>query len=281
MSPLRNFQFSQASLSDYVDCPRRFQLRYVLEQEWPAVESEPLIERERLADLGRRFHRLVQQHIHGLPVEQLTRYASSDPDLARWWSNYWRWEAGGWRLDPSASGDASYILPSHRRAEVTLSIPFGSHRLIAKYDLLAIGHEQAVIVDWKTERKRPERASLLRRLQTRVYRYVLAKSDATLNPESIVMVYWFAEYPTEPETLAYDSAQLAADDAYLHGLVAEIEQRAQRTEDIWQLTPDESKCRFCTYRSLCERGVVAGVAETDEVAVELAIDLAAIDEIEY
>src|SRR3990172_2677345 len=106
-----NFQFSQASLNDYVDCPRRFQLRYVLEQDWPAVESEPLIERERLADLGRRFHRLVQQHIHGLPVEQLTRSASTDPDLLLWWHNYLH-EAH------RVGGDAD-----RRQAEVTVSVP--------------------------------------------------------------------------------------------------------------------------------------------------------------
>ena len=40
------FQFSQNSLQDYVDCPRRFQLRYLLRQPWPAVESEPLSEYE-------------------------------------------------------------------------------------------------------------------------------------------------------------------------------------------------------------------------------------------
>ena len=281
-----DFQFSQASLNDYVDCARRFQLRYVLEQEWPAVESEPLIERERLADLGRRFHRLIQQHVHGLPVEQLTRSAFADPDLARWWQNYLKLEVGGWKpvlsevegLDVGGDSSRRSALSTYRQAEVTLSIPLGSHRLTAKYDLLATGDKRAVVVDWKTERRRPDRALLLRRLQTRVYRYVLAKSDPSLEPESIAMVYWFAEYPSEPEILAYDSAQLAADDAYLRGLVAEIE---RRTEDIWPLTPDERKCRFCAYRSLCERGGVAGVAETDEVDVDVEIDLAQIDEIAY
>ena len=67
-----NFQFSQASLSDYVDCARRFQLRYLLEQPWPAVEAEPLLERERVMALGQRFHKLIQQHIEGLPAEALT-----------------------------------------------------------------------------------------------------------------------------------------------------------------------------------------------------------------
>ena len=69
---LESFQFTQSSLQDYVDCPRRFQLRYVLDQPWPAVESEPLMERERLAELGRRFHKLIQQHVEGLSAETLT-----------------------------------------------------------------------------------------------------------------------------------------------------------------------------------------------------------------
>ena len=278
---LTRFQFSQASLNDYVDCPRRFQLRYVLEQDWPAVESEPLIERERLADLGRRFHQLVQQHARGLPLEQLTRSASVDFDLARWWQNYLELEIGGWQLDVGGvGGDSSRRrpLPPHRRSEVALSIPFGLHRLLAKYDLLATGDGRAMIVDWKTERKRPERAALLKRLQTRVYRYVLAKSDPSLAPEAIEMVYWFAEHPDEPEVLPYDSAQLAADDDYLRGLLTEIESRA---EDVWPLTSDERKCRFCTYRSLCERGGVAGVADTDEVDIDLDIDLTEVDEIAY
>jgi len=174
------------------------------------------------------------------------------------------------------AGDAS--LPPDRRAEVALSVPFGAHRLVAKYDLLAMGDGRAVIVDWKTERKRPDRASLLRRLQTRVYRYVLAKSEPSLAPESIEMAYWFAEYPSEPEVLAYDSAQFADDEIYLYRLLSEIESRA---EAVWPLTPDERQCRFCTYRSLCERGVVAGVLEEHELEVDLVISLEDVDEIAY
>jgi hypothetical protein len=64
----------------------------------------------------------------------------------------------------------------------------------------------------------------------------------------------------------------------LHRLVAEIEGRG---EEIWPLTDDERKCRFCTYRSLCERGIAAGVAELDEVEAELDVDLSNIDEIAY
>ena len=39
-----DFHFSQGSLQDYVDCPRRFQLRYMMKLAWPAVEAEPAVE---------------------------------------------------------------------------------------------------------------------------------------------------------------------------------------------------------------------------------------------
>ena len=35
------FAFSQSSLQDYMDCPRRFQLRYLDRLIYPAAESEP------------------------------------------------------------------------------------------------------------------------------------------------------------------------------------------------------------------------------------------------
>ncbi|MBA4379648.1 MAG: hypothetical protein C0393_03000 [Anaerolinea sp.] len=65
------FTFSQSSLQDYADCPRRFQLRYIEELAWPAVESEPALENERHQQEGLFFHRLVQQRLVGLPVEKL------------------------------------------------------------------------------------------------------------------------------------------------------------------------------------------------------------------
>ncbi len=81
------FQFSQASLQDYADCPRRFQLRYLLKIAWPAVQSEPLQEHERFMRQGERFHRLVQQYFLGLPPEMLAAQ-TKDPDLALWWENF-------------------------------------------------------------------------------------------------------------------------------------------------------------------------------------------------
>jgi CRISPR/Cas system-associated exonuclease Cas4 (RecB family) len=269
-----NFQFTQSSLQDYLDCPRRFQLRYILGQLWPAVPGEPLLEHERYTELGRRFHQLIEQHIAGLPVEMLTASINA-PDLARWWRNY---------LNTPPHDVLS--LPM-RRAEAVFSTPLAGYRLAARYDLLAIQPGQrAVIVDWKTERKRPLRTHLAARMQTRVYRLVLVEAGHALNgnqplePEQVEMLYWFAEFPTEPELLPYNAGQHASDIDYVSSLIAEI---AAKRDDVFLLTADTTRCRFCVYRSLCERGVAAGADEvgTEETEPELGIDWNDIEEIAY
>jgi CRISPR/Cas system-associated exonuclease Cas4 (RecB family) len=272
------FQFSQNSLQDYVDCPRRFQLRYLLQQPWPAVESEPLTEFERLLEQGRRFHQLAQRHSLGLPEVELAK-SIDDPDLRRWWRNY---------LESPPPGLPTAV----RRPEITLSAPLGGYRLMARYDLLALDPQRrAVVVDWKTNQKRPDSAALAGRMQTRVYRYVLVEAGTALNrdrplsPEQVTMIYWFAEYPAQPEILPYHTAQYTADAAYLADLVARIADHAASGEDEWPLTPNERLCRFCTYRSLCDRGVLPGpLSEFDtDQALDLSLDFEfeEIEEIEY
>ena len=59
---------SQSSLQDYNDCPRRFELRYIQHLAYPAVESEPALENEKHQQEGEYFHRLVQQHMIGIPA---------------------------------------------------------------------------------------------------------------------------------------------------------------------------------------------------------------------
>jgi predicted RecB family nuclease len=264
-----NFHFSQANLADYVDCPRRFQLRYLLEQAWPAVESEPLLEREYLAEQGRRFHKLIQQHAEGLSPDILTP-PPDEPDLARWWQSYLA------SLTTTLSD-----LPLERRAEMALSIPINTYRLTAHFDLIVAETDRAVIVDWKTEQRLPAREQLLKRMQTRVYRYVLTAAQQR-PPGTISMIYWFAQYPDQPIALPYDAAQQANDHQYLTALIDEIEQRTHPANE-WEMTPHERKCAYCVYRSLCQRGIQAGTLNTNEDDLDLItqIKLDAMDAIEY
>lgn len=246
-----DFLFSQASLQDYVECRRRFQLRYLLNLQWPAPEAEPAEELEQHMLDGATFHKLIHQHRLGIPAEHLA--PDEDGPLAEWWRAY--------LASPPPD------LPTQQYPELALSVPLGEHRLIAKFDLLAVDPgRRAVIVDWKTSRRQAANW-LAARLQTRVYRYVLSQAGAHLNdgapvaPEQIRMLYWFAVDPQHPETLLYDTTQAAADERYLAGLAKTI---AESGEDDFPKTEDARRCRFCSYRSLCNRGIEAGLLSEED-----------------
>ncbi|MFZ6030599.1 MAG: PD-(D/E)XK nuclease family protein [Chloroflexota bacterium] len=250
--------FSQLSLQDYADCRRCFQLRHVFKLRWPAVESEPALENERAMQQGARFHRLVQHHFMGISAEQLLSLARSD-GFERWWQHFLDFA----RLSGFEKGEGAAFYPEISLAASLPGTAGGGRRLVAKYDLLVIHPDgRLAIYDWKTSRKKPRRAWLLERLQTRVYPYVLACAGAhlfphgvKLAPENIEMIYWFAEEPDGPERIAYSAAMFKQDGAYLAGLVDEIVTLAP--EDF-HLTAHTEHCRFCTYRSLCNRGRAAG-----------------------
>jgi hypothetical protein len=300
-----DFQFSQGSLQDYVDCPRRFQLRYIQRLAWPAVEAEPPLENERHLQQGAAFHRLVHQHVLGLSPERLSS-TITDEDLSRWWHNYLE----------SAPAD----LAKWRYPEVVLSAPVSGHRLVAKYDLIALmaeGLRSSLILEWKTSRKRPQRKWLAERLQTRVYPYLLVRAGSHLleigegelevedwrpffQPEQVEMVYWFANFPQDPERFPYDAAQYEVDGAYLASLIEEIKELALSPvlspveglskglgDGDFPLTTQERRCRYCPYRSLCQRGVRAGTFDeaeddmTPEDLSQLDFDFEQVAEIEF
>ncbi len=238
---------SQSSLQDYVDCARRFQLRYLERLSYPAIESEPALENEKHQQEGEYFHRLVQQYLIGIPSEQIAKLANT-PNLQRWWENF--------LSSPDLLGlkDLTGLY-----AEATLSAPLGNYRLVAKYDLIAVEGDKAAIYDWKTHRKRPRNEWLSSRMQTRVYRALLVRAGAHLNngrsfdPEQIEMIYWFAEYPNDPARFTYTSAQYKRDWDLLTKLSDEIASASN-----YPLTDDRTKCLYCPYRSYCDRGVRAG-----------------------
>jgi CRISPR/Cas system-associated exonuclease Cas4 (RecB family) len=273
-------------LQDYTDCPRRFQLRYLLGVRWPTASEYSLAKWEQRAQLGAAFHQLVHQHAVGIPEGTLAQTIEAE-EVRRWWSNYLQVPPPG-----APSRDAPGAL---RRSEVRLTTPVAGYRLMARYDLLALTPGQrAIIVDWKTNEKRPERARLAERWQTRVYRYVLVRAGAQLDgrtpwvPAQVELIYWFANYPAQPERFPYDEEQYTKDGVALEATIAEI---ASRAETVWALTENQRQCAYCAYRTLCEREKVDAEApewELDADAVQppdeldpLGIDLEQVAEIEF
>ncbi len=256
------FQFSQSSLEDFTVCARRFELRYLQQLRWPAIEAEPVHEAERLAQLGADFHRLVQQHLIGLDESTLTKtLAGADPDLMSWWKNYLTYR-------PATLNEAQ-IHP-----ELTLSAPLRGYRLLARFDVLAQQPDGTfLIIDWKTSRKKPSRDSLAARMQTRVYPYVLTAAGAAFNggqsidPAAVQMMYWYAHLPEKPELFEYSSALYQRDEQILSETIEQIKNAANNNH--FPLVDAPKPCLSCTYRSFCERGHrAAPLADVDDAFPE-------------
>ncbi len=235
------FVFSQTSLQDYMDCQRRFQLRHVLHCQWPGMQSQDALDAEIGIRRGHLFHRLMLQAHSGVPRELLETAASADAEVERWWHHY--------QEDPP-SVSAPVVM-----VESSLSVPVGRFRLEAKYDLLR-GEPGGdwIIIDWKTGGRRPSRPWLARRMQTRVYPYVLSAGGAEINdgvaipPERVQTLYWFANYPTLPELFDYGPLQYDADARLLRESIDEIH---LRDDESFGKDVDRKVCPHCVYRSLC------------------------------
>ena len=252
------FQFSQSSIQDYLDCNRRFELRHMLSVRYPAVEAAPARERERRARQGELFHKMAHQYILGAPESALSEL-DMDIELAGWWRRF---------LDSDVLG----LLPAGRYPEATLATLVGGYRLVAKYDLVAIDPgNRTIIIDWKTSSRRPSETSLRARAQTLVYPFVLAHAGSRLNggqaiaADQIQMMYWFPEFPDDPIVFEYSSEQLHEDAATIQSLIHEI-----KASETFPLTDNTERCKFCQFRSLCERGVEAGPVD--------AVDMDNLDE---
>jgi hypothetical protein len=253
-----SFLFSQHSLGDFVDCPRRFYLRYIARQDWPLVEApqngmtDPLAYRDYLRK-GAVLHQWIERYWLGLdtPDGAVDR---EDDEMRAWWTRFLA-------TDFSA-------LPPNRTPELALVAPLGDYRLYARFDLFANGgpDDTLIIVDWKTLRGEgaATKRFLTQRLQTRAYLYVLATAGAPYNnghapqPDRCSMIYWLANFPQTPwVAIDYSPREYEQDRRKLTALVEEIARRT--TPDAFELTADERHCVACTYRTLCKRDGAAPV----------------------
>ena len=254
-----DFVFSQSSLRDFSECPRRFLLRRVEEQGCPAPEAEPIRVNEERRKRGTRFHEMVCQHHSGVPQGAIARQCAGDDILHAWWEEYVA-------HDPAGGKRTCY-------AEISLQGQVAGYRLTAKYDLLAVTPSGKLhIFDWKTSQRRPDRRSLTKRLQTKVYPYLAVEAGSELiegsavDPSQVMMTYWFSNHPSSAVTFEYSTPQYKLDEETLTSIVEEA--RACEERNDFELTGDEANCKYCTYRSYCQRGVEAGAVEEGEGYLE-------------
>lgn len=246
-----DIRLSATSIRDYLDCARRFQLRYVLEQPWPAAENEPLLEHELSRQRGAQFHRLLERHYLGMDTRTLSDMIT-DEVVRGWWQIHQDQQ-------PVDTTTNKRILP-----EKLLQTKLDSYLLTVFLDLLVISQDDNVtIVDWKTTYRPPDPQEWSNSIQTLVYLYVVGEKIATLQNHptrlaNIEMLYWFAAYPDQSVRVLYDDGKHERARDKLRSLLQPLSDRLNSESTTeWPKTPDVRKCRFCIYRSLCDRGIRA------------------------
>lgn len=244
-----NFVFTQTNLQDYVDCPKRFYLKYIKRMSWPAIQEEPYLLVEQMMLRGQKFHHLIHQFFLGISPE-LVFSQVDDSDLSRWWNGFISYFNS---VISETITNSELVYP-----EFSVFTFISEVQITAKYDLLIkTNNGEFIIYDWKTTRVKPRRQWLINRMQTRVYQFILRHCQENAGipdfskSEKIRMVYWFSEDPTSPEIFNYPNTQFAKDKNYLNTLIPSITQKGENdfylTEDLWM-------CKFCVYRSYCDRG---------------------------
>lgn len=233
--------FSRYKLMTFLTCQRRFQLRYLRQLPWPSAPQEA--KWQTAIAQGEAFHRLVERYFLGLPL------AFGSAQLEEWWGVFERF------VDTLPAGK--------RLPELSLTVPIGSHLLTGRFDLLILGEDGKVyIFDWKTEaRPRPE-AELQADWQTTLYLAMLAQSGVALGraiePEDIVLCYWFVNDPAGAITIPYDTQTHQTNWQSLTTLVNQIDEK-WRTAEQWLLTDNLETCGRCAYQVYCGRvGLPAG-----------------------
>ena len=250
---------TRARLRDLIDCPRRFWLGTVIQLPWPAAPLPSAVEKS--TELGQQFHRLMRRHFLGLEPKE----SELAPEIRAWWA--------AWQNHPFPLG------PGRLLPEVTLAIPSGKERLLARYDLVLLpakDDEKVLILDWKTEGRPRSREELATDMQTRLYPYILAAGGAALAshtaqataiaPGRIEMIYWQANDPAKPTRFPYSAGAHAANQTYFERLAAQATalHAANEPAPIDNLTICE-RCPYATYCGLdLAPNLVPSVDEDDE-----------------
>ena len=266
--------YSASMLQDYMDCQRRFELKYIRKQSWPSIPVEPVLEMEALVARGRQFHSLAHQFLAGLPLPAIND-AINDPMLKKGFSRF-----------VDFSYERSWIL---KLSEIKINANLERHHLIAVYDLIAQTDDgQVTIFDWKTAMHPPRKDFLKLKMQSSIYPFILFENLQGLFPSAdqhqhcaLSMTYWYPAYPDFIFSFNYDQETHQENRDSLISFLDAVDSRLQSMQ--FNKTDNLKQCKYCQYRSLCDRGIEAGTIDGldgDSIADEIMIDFNALPEID-
>ncbi len=237
---------NQSRLEVFTKCERKFYLQYLARHYFPFRPDLPTREQAAQLAQGQLMHKYMERALKGVNLAALTRFA---PTPIREWLE-------------DAYSFADQLPRGERLVECTLSVPFGSTHLTARYDLIVVGQDGHIaIVDWKTSTEPTPASRLRQRMQHVVFPYVLVEAglvgeSGAGKPAQVEMIYWFTSDPLEPVRFRYSQTEHRQNHAILQEMVQTI--LARTTEEDFPKVQDSSHnrrflCAYCSYMHHCER----------------------------
>lgn len=235
---------SATSLQDFLDCRRRFQLKYIDQISWPQPLNAVNIKQLEAMTRGREFHQLMQQHFLGIPDEKLLK-SIDDNTLKTWFIN-------------TINSEICKIDQAENLTEYRLSTYISDTLVTGIIDLVIIQPESSLkIIDWKTGLAKPNPQFYVSRIQTRLYPLLIAQSPLfhahltyKRSFDKIEFIYWFTHFPQLPIINQYSPEKFDLDKV----LLAELVNTIQNTHvDEMKMTTNLNTCRTCHFQVFCGR----------------------------
>ncbi len=152
-------------------------------------------------------------------------------------------------------------------------MPFEEFRLIAIFDFIALSNDKSIMIgDWKTTTHNPKREIYMQSIQSHLYPYLAFQTREHIFPRTGLfrkndfrMEYWFPAFPELAIAIEYSDARHDTSQTLLSSLISEI---AGKEPGTFEKTINDKRCAFCQYRSLCEKGIQAGILENTEIETD-------------
>lgn len=237
------FYYSQASLSAFIKCPKKFRLKYLEGLNWKSEDGHE----DDFFKTGREFHLLAERYFSGIIVdtEKLTDEAQ------RVWFE---------RLKHSFPLEKGKLYLT----EYEIRMNDNGRRVVGKYDLIVLDETGNIeIYDWKTEPVKLRYEKLKEKLQTKVYMVLAAKYFGIVHKEEyekVSMTYWQPEYYDEKIEISYSEERYQADEEQLIRLIDKINGYPFDNNDI-----GEKHCAVCEFVSVCGAKSEDIISTTDDI----------------
>ena len=230
----KNFFYSQNSIKNFLECPKKFKYRYLEGISWKSAAE---LIKQSLKD-GEDFHTLAERYFLGMHEGF---YYKDNHKLSKWMA--------GLEKNFHRNKNNSYM------GEYEIRQKKNGINLMARYDLICFKSTGEIeIYDWKTNKDKFPADFGSNSLQTKIYLFLLTENLNLFNInyfkfKNISMTYWQTNFPDSPIRVAYSSQMHEENKIYLKNLIEEI-----NSYDFSKFEESNRKaCKFCEFMSICKK----------------------------